>query len=184
MTTTQPLTPFLSSSGKKTVAEVWRRFWIDRANEEITETYLGKARRSVSSMNTYYLFAARKSIASDKTILDSLLKSRSARKDSGYLWVFKSDESFYSVLLSIYTKIKTPFAFLLLLKPSSPKKQLNYYTNDPYLQFSIERFRFEHRLAFDTLYVLASEIISRQERKVCERERHQDNLKSKLAGRF
>jgi hypothetical protein len=134
-------------------------------------------------MNTFYLFAARKSIASDKTVLDALLKSRSARKDSGYLWFFKSDESFYGVLVSIYTKIKTPFSFLLLLKPPSPKKQLNYYTNDPYLQFSIERFRFEHRLAFDTLYVLASEIISRQERKICERDRHQDNFHRKAAGR-
>ena len=128
-------------------------------------------------MNTFYLFAARKSVNADKTILDSLLKSRSARKDSGYLWVFKSDESFYSVLVSIYTKIKDPFAFLLLLKPASPKKQLYHYTNDPYLQFCVERLRFERRLAFDTLYVLASEIVSRQERKIYERERHQDHLK-------
>ena len=135
-------------------------------------------------MNNYYLFAARKSIASDKTILDLLLKSRSARKDSDYLWVFKSDESFYAILVSIYTKIKTPFSFLLLLKPPAPKKQLQYYTNDPYLQFSIERFRFEHRLAFDTLYVLASEIIARQERTICERERHHDNFKRKAAGRI
>jgi len=132
-------------------------------------------------MNNFYLFAARKSIASDRTILDSLLKSRSARKDSGYLWVFKSDESFYSVLVSIYTKIRTPFSFILLLKPAAPKKQVQYYTNDPYLQFSIERFRFENRLAFDTLYVLASEIISRQERKICERDRNQNNRRS--AGR-
>ena len=134
-------------------------------------------------MNTYYLFAARKSIASDKTILDWLLKSRSARMDSDYLWVFKSDESFYKVLVSIYTEIKKPFAFLLLLKPSALKKPLHYYTNDAYLQFCIERFRFERRLAFDTLYVLASEILSRQERIICERERHQDNLRSKFAGR-
>lgn len=124
-------------------------------------------------MNTYYLFAARKSIKTDKTILDTLLKIRSARKDSGYLWVFKSEESFYSVLVSIYTTIRNPFAFLLLLKPAAPKKPLNYYTNDAYLQFCIERFRFERRLAFDTLYVLASEIMSRQERKICERERSQ-----------
>jgi hypothetical protein len=135
-------------------------------------------------MNNYYLFAARKSIASDKTILDLLLKSRSARKDSDYLWVFKSDESFYAILVSIYTKIKKPFAFLLLLKPASPKKQLYYYTNDAYLQFCVERFRFERRLAFDTLYVLASEIISRQERKICERERPQHSLKSGFARRL
>jgi hypothetical protein len=134
-------------------------------------------------MNTYYLFAARKSIKTDKTILDTLLKSRSARRDSDYLWVFKSEESFYSVLTSIYTKIKTPFAFLLLLKPAAPKKPLNYYTNDAYLQFCIERFRFERRLAFDSLYVLASEILSRQERKISERERHQANPKSGFPGR-
>ena len=129
-------------------------------------------------MNTYYLFAARKSIASHRTILDLLLKSRSARKDSDYLWVFKSDESFYKVLVSIYTEIKKPFAFLLLLRSSAPKKPLHYYTNDAYLQFCIERFRFERRLAFDSLYVLASEIISRQERKICKRERHQASLKA------
>ena len=134
-------------------------------------------------MNNYYLFAARKSIASDKTILDLLLKSRSARKDSDYLWVFKSDESFYKVLVSIYTEIKKPFSFLLLLKPAVPKKSLLYYTNDAYLQFCIERFRFERRLAFDTLYVLASEILSRQERKICERERQPASLKSGIGGR-
>ncbi len=134
-------------------------------------------------MNTFYLFAARKSVNADKAILDSLLKSRSARKDSGYLWVFKSEESFYEVLVSIYSKIKDPFAFLILLKPSPPKKQLYHYTNDPYLQFCVERLRYEHRLAFDSLFVLASEIVSRQERKISERERHQTGAKGRLTGR-
>src|SRR5438309_2325026 len=57
----RPPRRLLNSFGKRTASEFCRRFCVNQANEDNIETHFWKA-TSINSMNTYYLFTARKRI--------------------------------------------------------------------------------------------------------------------------